>query len=518
MCNPLQLAKVKEHEKIREEMLTTPTPSNTHLVLIPSYNTGSKVLETVAEALLHWAPVWVVVDGSDDGSGEDLEALAKTEKDLRVFRLARNKGKGSALLHGFDEAEAQGYTHILCMDSDGQHPANMIPEYMSVSMAMPERMVLGTPIFDSHAPRIRVNGRKISNFWVNVETLWDGIGDSLFGMRAYPVAPLVRIMENIRWARRYDFDAEISVRLSWRGVRPVNIPTPVKYLTAEEGGVSHFKYGRDNALLTWMHIRLFMFQWWFRWPGLAFRRRRIRRSEQLENPDSNESLQAVRKRISRHYQTKKHQHFAKTKLRKDSSYNAVFNTLKEYRSFPLLDIGCGIGILEFYLRERGLDFPITAVDHDVEQIKAAGTIAEVGYENLRFELGHVEVDLPDVHGNVALLDTLQYFSDGILEDLLRKAAGLVAPGAVLIIRSSGLRDISFRPGISKPVNPVGHLVSWIKPAACEYPTEQFLNEILQPEGLQGQTQVLWHNNTFNCYLMVFRRPHMNESGEGRIHR
>jgi len=420
-------------------------------------------------------------------------------------------------LHGFDEAEAQGYTHILCVDSDGQHPADMIREYMSVSMAMPERMILGTPIFDDKAPRIRVNGRKLSNFWVNVETLWDGIDDSLFGMRVYPIAPLVRIMENIRWARRYDFDAEIAVRLSWRGVRPVNIPTPVKYLTADEGGVSHFQYGRDNVLLTWMHFRLFILQWWFRFPGLALRRRRIRKAEQLENPDSAASLKAVRNRISKHYRIKWNQHYANTKLHTDSAYEAVFRTLKDYSEHPMLDIGCGIGLLEFYLRERGLDFPMTAVDHDLEKIKAASRIAETHYENIRFELGHAEVLLPDVYGNVVLLDVLQYFSDENQEVILHKAADLVAPGAVLVIRS-GLKDKSLRSGISKLSDHFGHLISWMKSSVSEYPTEGFISDILKSEGLQGQSQPNWGNTPFNNYLLVYRRPQIKESGEGRTHR
>lgn len=512
-----ELAKAIEHGKIEVKMSVSPTPSHTHLVLIPSYNTGPKVLETVAEALEYWAPVWVVVDGSDDGSGEELEAMAKTEENLRVFRLARNQGKGAAVLHGFDEAEAHGYTHILCVDSDGQHPTDMISEYMSISMAMPERMVLGKPIFDDTAPRIRVNGRKISNFWVNFETLWDGIGDSLFGMRVYPVAPLVRVMEKIRWARRFDFDPEIAVRLSWRGVRSVNIPTPVKYLIAEEGGVSHFKFGRDNVLLTWMHFRLAVMQWWFRWPGLAIRRRRVRRAEQLENPDSKLSLRAVRNRIARHYRSKWHQNYTRSKLRTDPVYEATFFVLKDYRDFPLLDVGCGIGLLEFYLRERGWDAPITAVDNDVEKIKVAGEIAETSYENVRFELGHVEVELPGISGSVVLLDVLQYFNESGQEDILRRAADTVAPGAVLVIRS-GLKNSSVRGVMSGLADRIGRLTFWIKSAVYDYPTESFVRDIVESEGLSGEVQPLWGKTPFNNYLMVFRRPARKESGEGRTQR
>ena len=89
-----------------------------------------------------------------------------------------------------------------------------------------------------------------------MKTGWAGIGDSLFGLRVYPLAELRATMEAGRWMRRYDFDAEAAVRLVWRGLPPVNLPVPVRYFGAAEGGVSHFRYVRDNASLTWMHTRL----------------------------------------------------------------------------------------------------------------------------------------------------------------------------------------------------------------------------------------------------------------------
>jgi hypothetical protein len=232
--------------------------SPTHLVLIPSYNPGPGVLETVLSARAQWNPVWVVVDGSTDGSAGQLQALAATDDGLRVIVLPENRGKGAAVLEGITQAAALGYTHALTMDSDGQHPAGLIPAFMAASQAEPQKMVLGRPVFGPEAPALRVNGRKVSNGWANLETLWMGIGDSLYGFRVYPIAPLVRIMQRNRFMRRFDFDPEAVVRLCWAGVRPLNLDAPVRYLSAEEGGVSHFNYLRDNALLTWMHTRLFI--------------------------------------------------------------------------------------------------------------------------------------------------------------------------------------------------------------------------------------------------------------------
>jgi len=235
-----------------------PEPSTTHLVLIPSFNPGPKVYATVRAALDQWSPVWIVVDGSTDGSAERLTQMASAHAGLRVLVLPRNRGKGAAVLHGIRLALAAGFTHALTMDSDGQHPAERIPAFMRASIAKPACMVLGLPIFDASAPNLRVRGRKICNAWVDLETLWRGIGDSLFGFRVYPMAQLERVMRRQPWMRRFDFDAEAVVRLCWKGVEPVNLPAAVRYFRPAEGGVSHFNYWRDNALLTWMHCRLFL--------------------------------------------------------------------------------------------------------------------------------------------------------------------------------------------------------------------------------------------------------------------
>jgi glycosyltransferase involved in cell wall biosynthesis len=232
--------------------------SATHLVLIPSYNPGPRLAETVHTARAHWDPVWVVVDGSTDGSAGLLADLARTDAGLRVLVRARNGGKGAALLEGLDAALAAGYTHALTMDSDGQHPAQSIAAFMAASGAAPEAMILGAPVFDASAPRIRLRGRRIANWFTNLETLWAGVADTLFGFRVYPIAPLVAVMRRTRWMRRFDFDAEAVVRLSWRGVPVRNLPAPCRYFTAAQGGVSHFHYWRDNVLLTWMYLRLFL--------------------------------------------------------------------------------------------------------------------------------------------------------------------------------------------------------------------------------------------------------------------
>ncbi len=245
--------------------------STTHLVLIPTYNTGPIVLDVVRKALKAWQPVYVVVDGSNDGTAESLAKLADSEPHLTVIPHETNKGKGNAIYTGIEKALANNFTHILTMDADDQHPASAVQEFMELSISNPDSAILGIPVFDADAPALRVNGRKISNFWANLETLWLGIKDSLFGFRIYPANALKSVMDSTIYARRFDFEPEVAVRLIWNNVSIINKAVPVRYPNADEGGVSQFRYLRDNTLLTWMHARLFL-GFLIRFPVLVWRR------------------------------------------------------------------------------------------------------------------------------------------------------------------------------------------------------------------------------------------------------
>lgn len=247
--------------------------SSTQLVIIPSYNTGAKLCETVLDALSRWQPVWVVIDGSDDGSDVALDKLGVPESELRILRLPRNQGKGAAVLAGFNAAAKAGFRRALVMDADGQHPCDRIELFMKVAEACPEAMVLGVPEFGPEAPRSRRQGRRFGNWWTNLETLWGGIGDSLFGFRVYQIQETLKIFQGRRSGRRYDFDTIAVVRLFWSGVRPINVPVPVKYFSAAEGGVSHFRYLRDNVLLVFRHVGL-VIEMLVRWPMIMRQRQR----------------------------------------------------------------------------------------------------------------------------------------------------------------------------------------------------------------------------------------------------
>ncbi|MFY8215939.1 MAG: glycosyltransferase family 2 protein [Chthoniobacterales bacterium] len=225
-----------------------------YCVIIPSYNSGPALVNTVDAVSGLGLPVWVVLDGSTDGSEAAIGQNGVSS--VAVISLQQNVGKGGAVLAGMQAARGQRFTHAVVMDADGQHDVGSVIPFIEKSIENPDALILGVPIFGPDAPIERVKGRRIGNWFANLDSLWLGIDDSLFGFRVYPLEPSIAILSSIRSARRFDFDTELAVRLVWAGVKPINLKTRVFYPAASDGGVSHFRYVRDNVLLVCTHARL----------------------------------------------------------------------------------------------------------------------------------------------------------------------------------------------------------------------------------------------------------------------
>lgn len=222
-------------------------------ILVPTYDNPATLRRVVEDARAHLPEIVVV----DDGSGEpgSLAARALGEEKLAyVHRRETNGGKGAAVKDGFRVAKRLGYTHALQVDADGQHQLDDIPAFLEKAREQPEALVLGAPVFDESAPKGRLVGRQITRFWTNVETGGRVIQDPMCGFRVYPLDAAIRAGAR---GDAMDFDPEVAVRMYWDGTPVVNVPTRVRYVPKEEGGVSHFRLFRDNVLISWMHTRLF---------------------------------------------------------------------------------------------------------------------------------------------------------------------------------------------------------------------------------------------------------------------
>jgi glycosyltransferase involved in cell wall biosynthesis len=226
------------------------------LVLVPAYNPGRILVETVRELLVFHPDVWLLVDGSTDGSDAGLELLFGGHPGFRLLRRANNLGKGATLIWGAQMAAKEKFTHILAFDSDGQHPPERVPDFRTLCQRNPDALIMGEPRFGPDAPVERVCFRFFVNTLVFVETFGRVRFDSLFGMRVYPLQSFLAVFAETDRGLRYDFETEIAVRLGWAAVPVVGVEVPVRYPRPAEGGVSHYRYLQDNLFLAWVHARL----------------------------------------------------------------------------------------------------------------------------------------------------------------------------------------------------------------------------------------------------------------------
>jgi glycosyltransferase involved in cell wall biosynthesis len=221
-------------------------------ILVPTYNNPATVRRVVERVRAYCDDVLVIDDGSAPQGRAAVEQLA--QDGLAVVRhRPQNGGKGAAVKTGLHLALELGYTHALQVDADGQHDLDAIPRFLQAAEQRPDALVLARPEFAVGTPRIRRMAREITNFWVHVETFGRAIADAMIGFRVYPVA--ATLAANPR-TERMDFDIEVAVRLVWHGVGVLNLPIAVRYLTADEGGISHFRLFSDNARISWLHTRL----------------------------------------------------------------------------------------------------------------------------------------------------------------------------------------------------------------------------------------------------------------------
>jgi glycosyltransferase involved in cell wall biosynthesis len=221
--------------------------------LIPIYRHGATVCSLAERLEAFGLPVIMVDDGNDADTRSLLAQYAAKTPGVALVRLKKNSGKGGAVTAGLKRAAELWLTHVLQIDADGQHDDSKAAFFLEESARHPDMIICGYPEFDETAPKGRVRGRKISNFWAAVVTLSIELKEVLCGFRVYPVEASLRITRCLFLDKRMGFDPEILVRLYWNKVYPVYHPIKVSY---PQDGVSNFRMVRDNIRISWMFSRL----------------------------------------------------------------------------------------------------------------------------------------------------------------------------------------------------------------------------------------------------------------------
>jgi SAM-dependent methyltransferase len=189
--------------------------------------------------------------------------------------------------------------------------------------------------------------------------------------------------------------------------------------------------------------------------------------------------------------------YARSKLATDPLYDAVAKRLRAH-PYPVVDIGCGIGLMAFHLREHGFAQPITGIDHDAMKIAAASRTA---YDGMRFTTGDARDAIP-AGSSVLLLDVLHYFDAVEQSRILENVARAVPPGGVAIIRDA-VRDGSWRYRATYAVELFARAIHWIRAERLHFPMHDRIVSAF--DGFDIEVTPLWGSTPFNNYLFVFTK-------------
>lgn len=220
---------------------------------------------------------------------------------------------------------------------------------------------------------------------------------------------------------------------------------------------------------------------------------------EAEPPGAGVDVRAFSRQFGRFYNYAFH--YTKAKLRMDPLYPAVYRALAG-RLLPLLDLGCGMGVNAFYLRQRGFTPAILGIDYDRRKIEVAERVGGA-YPAVCFRVGDARELPADFAGDVTILDILQFFEPGERRGILEQAAQRAARvGGRVIIRNT-IRDNSRRFAISQTGDWFAKLTFWMKDPPISYPTLDELATPFREAGFGEQTRPCWGQTRFNNYLLVF---------------
>lgn len=195
--------------------------------------------------------------------------------------------------------------------------------------------------------------------------------------------------------------------------------------------------------------------------------------------------------------------YVRGKLRRDPVYPAAYELFRNSDE-PILDIGCGVGLLAFYLRERGCRPPILGLDIDARKIRQGSEIAAARYRDVDLRHHDVQEPIGSFSGNVVLFDMLHYLAPAQQTALLSRLAQCVAPRGLLVVRDCP-RDQSARFWMTWMAENFAQLVSWNLSTPLHFPPRERIQAAFNDDEFERRGRPLWGKTPFNNQLFVFRR-------------
>ena len=249
------------------DFITVGVEENEVCAVIPTYQNAKTLLKVVADVHRVVDTVFVVDDGSKDGTAALLDKATGNERPEKVLTHAKNQGKGAALKTGLTFARQQGFRYAVTVDADGQHRADDIPALLKAVEEEPDALAIGSRgLQHENMPAKSTFANRFSNFWFALQTL-QRLPDTQSGLRVYPL----RRLHGLRWmSARYEAELTLLVFSAWAGVKLLPVPVSVYYPPRDQR-VTHFRPGRDFTRISVLNTLLCFLMVVYGWPRIFCR-------------------------------------------------------------------------------------------------------------------------------------------------------------------------------------------------------------------------------------------------------
>ena len=249
------------------DFITVGVEENEVCAVIPTYQNAKTLLKVVADVHRVVNTVFVVDDGSNDGTAALLDKATGNKRPEKVLTHPKNCGKGAALKTGLTYARQQGFRYAVTVDADGQHRADDIPALLKAVEEEPDALAIGSRgLQHENMPAKSTFANRFSNFWFALQTL-QRLPDTQSGLRVYPL----RRLHGLRWmSARYEAELTLLVFSAWAGVKLLPVPVSVYYPPRDQR-VTHFRPGRDFTRISVLNTLLCFLMVVYGWPRIFFR-------------------------------------------------------------------------------------------------------------------------------------------------------------------------------------------------------------------------------------------------------
>lgn len=249
------------------DFMTVGVEENEVCAVIPTYQNAKTLLKVVADVHRVVDTVFVVDDGSNDGTAALLDKATGNERPEKVLTHPKNCGKGAALKTGLTHARQQGFRYAVTVDADGQHRADDIPALLKAVEEEPDALAIGSRgLQHENMPAKSAFANRFSNFWFALQTL-QRLPDTQSGLRVYPL----RRLHGLRWmSARYEAELTLLVFSAWAGVKLLPVPVSVYYPPRDQR-VTHFRPGRDFTRISVLNTLLCFLMVVYGWPRIFCR-------------------------------------------------------------------------------------------------------------------------------------------------------------------------------------------------------------------------------------------------------